>query len=116
MLEPLQEVTIRRSPDQDQPIFTGAGKKQAIGGPHDGIDRSGMFTSHPAGAFLQIPDADAAIIASAGKKAPIDTPAHTVYQTGMALQEMRAGACLRIPDAHGLVRAITGNAVSDTDP
>src|SRR5437588_6466008 len=65
MLEPPQEGAIGCSPDQYQPIFTGAGDSSAVGGPHGGIDHCGMFTSHPTGAFLHIPETYAAIIASA---------------------------------------------------
>src|SRR5947209_12354708 len=116
MLELSQEVAIRRSPYQEQPIFTAAGNERAIGGPYGSIDRSGLFTSHPAGAFLHIPKTDAAIKAAAGKKAPIETPVHTDYQIGMALQDMRAGARLSIPDAHRLIRTPTGDAVSSAAP
>src|SRR5207237_4783756 len=76
MLEPPQEVAIGCSPDQYQPIFTGAGNLSAIGGPHGSIDQSTMFNSHPAGAFLHIPDADDAIITATGKPAAIWAPVH----------------------------------------
>ena len=75
-----------------------------------------MFATYPTGAFLHIPKTYAAIITAAGKPASIWAPVHTEYQTGMALQDMGAGARLSIPDAHRLIRASTGYAVSGAAP
>src|SRR5260370_9026004 len=111
--DPPQEVAIGCSPDQYQPIFTGAGNERAIRGPHGSIDHCGMFTSHPAGAFLHIPETYNAIIPAAGKPTAIWAPVHTGNRRSMALQDMCAGPPLGHPDAPRLIIPAARSAVCD---